>query len=227
MIGQLIWTGERRFRIRLTRERVQGVVVIRAELPGLPGDRGAARRKERGLHLLEREGCGRLLSTDTEEELPGVSTRPLWQSVAAPLTLSLFQKHGQRPELARVALEGDRVTRPLFTACCQLITAVRGISLSDCPGSEELAWWLERQYGVPVSSGGGDVTVRFQPGGTEGSGCLALGDPVPSPPGFSLALKEETLPEDYPRLPLMAVLLEEGRIRPEQVQVVLEKKDEV
>ena len=196
-------------------------------LPGLPGDRGAARRKARGLYLLEREGCGRLLSADAEEELPGVSTRPLWQSVAAPLALSLFQKHGQRPELARVALEGDRVTRPLFTACCQLITAVRGISLSGCPGSEELAWWLERHYGVSVSSGGGDVTIRFQPGGAAGNDCLALGEPVPSPPGFSLALKEDRLPEEYPRLPLMTVLREEGRISPEQVRVVLENKDGV
>ncbi|MCI8537442.1 MAG: hypothetical protein HFF18_02110 [Oscillospiraceae bacterium] len=220
MIGQLIWTGERRLRVRLTQERVRGALVIRAELPGLPEDRGAARRKARGLYLLEREGCGRLLSPG-EEALPGVSTRPLWQSVAAPLALSFFQRHGQRPELARVALEGDRITRPLFTACCQLITAVRGISLARCPGSEELAWWLERQYGVPVSSGGGDVTVRFRPG-PGGGDCLALGGEVPSPPGFSLALKEEQLPEEYPRLPLMTVLLEEGRIRPDQVRVVPE-----
>ena len=35
-------------------------------------------------------------------------------------------------------------------------------------------------------------------------------------------MKEEQLPEEYPRLPLMTVLLEEGRIRPEQVRVVPE-----
>ncbi len=220
MIGQLVWTGERRLRIRLKRETVCGIAILRAELPGAPEDLGAPRRRERGLWLLEREGCRRLMEGAGSAELPSVSTRPLWQSVAAPLTLSFFQKHGQRPERARVALESDRVTRPLFTACCQLITAVRSISLSQCHGSEELAWWLERQYGVPVTSGGGDVTVRFVPGMGEAGACLPLGEKAPSLPDFTLDLKDESLPGDYPKLPLMTVLLEEGRIRPEEVKVV-------
>ena len=220
MIGQLVWTGERRLWIRLKRETVCGISILRAELPGAPEDLSAPRRRERGLWLLEREGCRRLMEGVDSAELPSVSTRPLWQSVAAPLTLSFFQKHGQRPERARVALEGDRVTRPLFTACCQLITAVRSISLSQCHGSEELAWWLERQYGVPVTSGGGDVTVRFIPGPGAAGACLPLGEEAPSLPDFTLDLKDAVLPEDYPRLPLMTVLLEEGRIQPEEVKIV-------
>lgn len=220
MIGQLVWTGERRLRTRLKRETVCGISILRAELPGTPDDPGAPRRKERGLWLLEREGCRRLMEGTDAAELPFVITRPLWQSVAAPLTLSFFQKNGQRPERARVALESDRVTRPLFAACCQLITAVRGISLSHCRGSEELAWWLERQYGVPVTSGGGDVTVRFTPGMGEPGACLPLGEDAPSLPDFTLDLKDGTLPGDYPKLPLMTVLMEEGRIHPKEIQIV-------
>ena len=220
MIGQLIWTGERRFRTRFRLESVCGISILRAELPGSPDDPGALRRRERALRRLEQEGCRRLMELSDQAQLPPVSTRPLWQSVAAPLTLSFFQKHGQRPERARVALESDRVTRPLFSACCQLIPAVQSISLSPCRGDEELAWWLERQYGVPVTSGGGDVTVRFIPGSGSQDSCLPLGEDIPCLPDFTLDWKNGTLPEDYPRLPLLTVLWETGRIRPEDLRVV-------
>lgn len=220
MIGQLIWTGERRFRTRFRVESICGIPILRAELPGLPDDPGAPRRKERALRRMEQEGCRRLMEPSDQAQLPPVSTRSLWQSVAAPLTLSFFLKHGQRPERARVALESDRVTRPLFSACCQLIPAVRSISLSPCLGDEELAWWLERQYGVPVTSGGGDVTVCFTPGPGPAGACLPLGEEVPFLPDFTLDWNAGTLPENYPKLPLLSVLWETGRIRPEDLRVV-------
>lgn len=218
MVGQLMWTGERRLRVRLREERVRGMVVLRAELPGREDQRGAERKRERGLQLLEEQGCRQLL--EPEGGLPTVPTRGLWQSVAAELTLSFFQRWGQRPEKAMVALSGERITRPLFDTCCRLIPAVRGIALTPCPGSEELAWWLERHYGMPVSAGGGDVTVRFRPGEGERGASLDLGEERPAPEGFTLALREEGLPEDLPALPLMAAMQASGRLRPEEIRVV-------
>jgi hypothetical protein len=145
--------------------------------------------------------------------------------MAAPLVLSFFRQNGQRPERASVALEGDRVSRPLFDACCQLVSQVRSLSLAPCPGSEELAWWLERQYGMPVSAGGGDVTVRFAPGESGARPCLALGEPEPEPPGFTLEWRGGTLPEEYPRLPLLTLLWESGKVRAEEMEVVFQIGD--
>ena len=218
MVGQLVWTGEWRLGVRVREEEIRGVRVLLAELPGRADQRGAPRRQERGLRMLRQMGCRQLL--EPGGELPSVPTRRLWQSVAAELTLSFFQRWGQRPEKAMVALSGDRITRPLFDACCRLIPAVRGIALTPCPGSEELAWWLERHYGVPVSAGGGDLTVRFQPGEGERGACLALGEERPAPEGFTLALREEGLPEDLPALPLMAAMQAAGRLKPEEIQVI-------
>ena len=222
MIGQLVWTGRRLWRPRLAEDCVRGLPILRAELPGTSGDRRAPRRWLQGAQLLRRQGCGRLLLTGGSPAaplLPPVSTRALWQQMAAPLALAFLRQAGIPPERAVVTLRGDRVTRPLFQACCQLMGAVRALSLDIPRGGEELAWWLERQHGVPVLSGRGDVGLCFAPR-QEDAQQLALWPELPALPGFTLSLRSGALPEGYPALPLLAALLEEGRVTPDEVQVL-------
>lgn len=226
MLGRLVWTGERRPRIYLREEHIRGLTILRAELPGHPDSRGAEGRRSKGLRRLERAGAHRLLLPEQEAGLePGINpviTRPLWQQMAAPLAVTAIAAAGAQPERTVVALRSEQVTQPVFHTCCRLMGAVRALSLSVPGGGEELAWWLERHYGVPVLAEGGDVTLCFSPD-DPGADRFLLGEEQPAPAGYTVALKEgcpALIPEDCPTLPLLAALLEEGKVRTEELRVV-------
>ena len=228
MLGRLVWTGEWRPYIALREEQICGLTILRAELPGREDAHRAAARWSKGVRRLERAGVRRLVELGQQPPGAGVewvSTRLLWQQMAASLAVTAIHSAGGRPERAVVALHSERVTQPVFQTCCRLMGAVRALSLTVPTGGEELTWWLERQYGVPVLSDGGDVTLCFSPEQGGGDRFL-LGEEQPEPRGFTIGLKEDceaVLPRDCPTVPLLAALLEEDRVRLEQMRVEREK----
>ena len=91
------------------------------------------------------------------------------------------------------------------------------------PGEgEELAAWLREEYGAAVLPPGtaADVTACFGPaGGESGGAVLRLYGPAPQLDGLRLLPEEGTLPPGLAPLPLLALLWECGRLRPEQIRI--------
>lgn len=220
MVGYLYHTGARG-RVRLESYSVRGLTVLSARLPGTAERRGDRRRTARALRLLGRAGCRRLLAPCAlDPALPVVHTGHLWQAMAVPLALAALRQRGIPPERAVLALRGDRPTRPYRQACLQLARQVRALCL-QLEGGETLGWQLQRQLGVPLlPAEEAALTLSFCPGGGSESACLCLGGEDPAVDGFTLDLPGLALPPGCPTLPLLAALLDAGRLPLEEVQVL-------
>ncbi len=210
MLGYVMeWEGRR---IRLWEEDVLGLPLLELELP----QNASPRWENRARRLLERQGVRRLLCPTAG--LPGVSTRSLWQSMSAPLALAWLRRNRLNPQKSVVAVSAG-LHHPLVLPLCQrLAPQVRAIAL-DIPQWDDFAWTLERQLGLPVLRGEGDVTVCLSPA-PAGENRLLLGDSCPSPPGFSLGVEGCPLPGHLPALPLLAALRDSGRISAEDLRLI-------
>ena len=151
-----------------------------------------------------------------------VETEPFCQAMAVPLALAALRRARILRAQATVALAGPRVSRPLFAAAEALCPQVRRLVV-DVPGEgEELAAWLREEYGAAVLPPGtaADVTACFGPaGGESGGAVLRLYGPAPQLDGLRLLPEEGTLPPGLAPLPLLALLWECGRLRPEQIRI--------
>lgn len=218
MVGYLHFTGRRGW-VQLWRHEILGLTLLEARLPGTPEGRLARRRMARGLARLERAGCRRLLTPcPLAPDYPSVHTRSLWQSMAAPLALAALHQRNLEPRQAVVAIHGERMTRNYIRACVLLAREVKALSLS-LEREEAFCWNLQQELGLPLVEGGGAVTLSFLPGVSRPA-YFALGDEDPSIPGYALHLPGLTLPEGCPQLPVLAALLEAGRLPLASVQVV-------
>ena len=83
MIGYLVWKNGG-WRIRYYEEEINGVHILRAEVPGTPHTARGGRLQRKAMEVLRRNGVSRFLNP----ELVGarkVATGPLWRAMAAPL----------------------------------------------------------------------------------------------------------------------------------------------
>ncbi|MGM9537260.1 MAG: hypothetical protein ACI3VN_02900 [Candidatus Onthomonas sp.] len=217
-MGYIHFTG-RRGRVQLWRHEVLGLTVWEARLPGTEESRLARRRIFRGLDRLEEAGCRRLLSPCPQvPHYPLVHTRSLWQAVAAPLALAALRELGLELRKAVVALHGERMTRSYVRTCVLLAREVKALSLS-LEREETFCWDLQRELGLPLVEGAGAVTLSFLPGVARPA-YFPLGAEDPSVPGFRPFLPGLELPPDCPELPVLAALLEAGRLPLAEVQVL-------
>lgn len=218
MVGYMHFTG-RRGRIQLRQHQALGLTVWEARLPGTAESRLARRRMSKGLDRLEDAGCRRLLSPcPLAPYYPRVHTRSLWQAMAAPLALSSLREQGIDPRRAVVALHGDRMTRTYIRTCMALAREVKALSLS-LEREETFCWNLQQELGVPLVEGGGAVTLSFLPGVCRPA-YFPLGDEDPDISGFQLVLPGLELPERCPVLPVLAALLDAGRLPLSSAMVV-------
>ena len=232
MVGIVALEARKGRRPVLEEEAVLGMPVLRAGVPAPPGLREAKlrRRTMRGAAELIRAGVRRVL---TAEDFPcwpvleaaglrPVDAGPFCQTIAAPLVLAGLRRAQVLRTRATVALAGPRVSRPLFAAAAALCPQVRYLVV-DVPGEgEELAAWLREEYGAAVLPPGtaADVTACFGPaGGESGGAVLRLYGPAPQLDGLRLLPEEGTLPPGLAPLPLLALLWECGRLRPEQIRI--------
>lgn len=220
MIGYLHFTGCRGW-AQLWRHEILGLTVLEARLPGTPEGRQARRRMAKGLARLEKAGCRRLLSPCPQApDFPVVHTRSLWQAMAAPLALAALEQMGVNPRQAVVAFHGDRMTRSYIRTCILLSREVKALSLS-LEREDAFCWNLQQELGLPLVEGSGTVTLSFLPGVSRRS-YFSLGDEDPVIGGFSLHLPGLQLPPGCPELPVLAALLEAGRLPLSSVQVLPE-----
>ncbi|MCD7761546.1 MAG: hypothetical protein LUH16_07220 [Clostridiales bacterium] len=210
MVGYLHFAGHGH-RVRLTAHNILGLAVWEARLPGSPGSPLARRRMAKGLDELEEAGCRRLLSPcPLVPCYPMVHTRSLWQAVAAPLILADLRQRGLEPCRSVVAVRGDRMTRSYLRTCQALAREVKALSLSLLR-QETFCWNLQQELGVPLVEGGAAATLSFLPGQWR-PGFFPLGDEDPSMGSWRLELPGLTLPDGCPSLPVLAALLDAGRL---------------
>lgn len=217
MIGYLVWKTKG-WRIRYYEEVINGVHLLRAEVPGGPCTARGVRLQRKALEVLGRNGVTRFLNPALAG-VQSVATGPLWRALAAQLALTELAAQGIPHEEALVALHAGRVDRSVVTCCTALASEVRALSL-DIPDCEGLAWALQRRFGIPVLEQGGDLTLCFS--GQE-RGIDLRGD-TPQPAGFSLGCSGLVLPEHCPPEPTLAYFVEQGVLHLPDIRVVAARR---
>lgn len=218
MVGYLHFTAHRG-RVRLETHQVLGMNVFEVRLPGREDQRSASKRVQKGLRLLENAGCKRLLAPCSEPSpLPLVHTRALWQTMAPALALADLQSQGLDPRRSVAALCSDRLSRSFLRTCRLLSREVKALSIS-LDGSDRLEWQLQQELGIPLIQGGGDVTLSFLPGVCR-KHYYSLGNADPVIPDCQIMLEGLCLPDGCPTLPLLAALLDSGRLPLSQLYLV-------
>lgn len=229
MTGHIVPGGEGRLLVRLAREQVLGLPLLRGEVPG---SGFTARRVRRTARALRRHGVTRVLAPEdfpfweetAAQGLRPVETGELCRALAAPIALAALEADGVPPRLAAVALRGDRVTRSLREAALALCPAVRQLLVEVPAGGEALRQRLRREFGLPAVEGGpgrpAHLTLCFSPpGGMERGRIADLSGDWPALPEYRFGLAEGALPEDAAALPLLSALWQAGRLTAESIAV--------
>ena len=233
MVGIMAWKAEKGRRVRVERDWLLGLPCQRATVPVREGmrERTRLRRVARGARELVRRGVRRVL---TQAEFPcwealeeaglrSVETEAFCQMLAPALALAALRCQDRRPEQAAVLLSGTGVSPALLRAAEQLCPQVRDFMVDAGEEGEELAAWLRAEFGAAVRPPEGmkaDVTLCFGPSPAAGETVFRLCGPTPDLAGFLPAVRGEMLPAGLDRLPLLALLWEEGRIGQEQLNVL-------
>ncbi|MCD7917089.1 MAG: hypothetical protein LUF84_01290, partial [Clostridiales bacterium] len=142
-------------RPRYYEESVCGLPLLRVELPRRWNGRrvGAVLRRAGVRYALNLPETGAILP-----EPPLISTRSLWQSVAAELALAELTRRGIPWGEASVGVLSSRTTKEVWDTLERLSGRVRALAL-NLPERERVALRLQRDSGVPVLAGPGDVTL--------------------------------------------------------------------
>ena len=118
-------------------------------------------------------------------------------------------------------LSGRRVSHALFQAAELLCPRVRYLSVDAGAEGEELAAWLRAEFGAavrPPEDAGADVALCFGPEEAPGRTMFHLWGKDPDLAGFVPIPAAGGLPAGLDRLPLLALLWEEGRIQVKQLR---------
>ena len=229
MIGHIVPGAGDRLLVRLTREEIYGLPLLRGETPG---DRLTVRRVRRTAAALRKKGVVRALApegfpfweTVLKQGLRPVETGELCRALAAPIALAALEGEGIPPHLASVLLRGERVTRALRAAALELCPRVRQLLVEAPAGGEALRQQLRQEFGLPAVEGhaGREVhlTLCFsRPDGTRPGRTADLSGETPAPAGCRFGLRQGALPEDAAALPLLSVLWTSGRLERDEISV--------
>ena len=228
MTGHIVPGGEGRLLVRLVREQVLGLPLLRGEVPG---SGFTARRVRRTARALRRRGVPRVLPQEDfhsgeeveAEALRLEEPRGICRALAAPIALAGLEAEGVPPRLAVVALRGNRVTRSLREAALALCPVVRQLRVEVSAGGEGLRPPRRREVGrrvVERAGGGGRLSLWFSAPKEQPAGrTVDLSGDHPAPEGYCFRLAEKALPEDTAALPLLSALWSAGRMTTESMVV--------
>lgn len=213
MLGRIRWSDERR--IRAEQEFLMGMRIQVLYLPRC--ERGLERRMRKGVDLLKAYRVNRVLVPPDfvwwpllkQLGLRPVETRSLRCTLVSDWVKTVMESAGILPQRAVVRLNGERETSDVLLAAHQLCPIIRNLVI-DVPGGEKLTAQLRREYGIPVlpaKSARADLTVWFEEG--------------PVLKGASFGLKDCNLPLDCEVLPLLSALWECGRIKTEDIAILI------
>lgn len=179
-------------------ERVLGMPLVRLEV-----SKTALRKLDR---QLKRARVDRLL-----EQEP---TLGLWRARAVECCLLLLEGKGLLPTRSSVEFFSCSPLSP--APILPFLPHVKTISLS-APNGDELAWTLQREYGVAARLGAGDISVCFSP--ARRSLALPLYEPQPAVPGLELWAQGLDLPPDCPTQGAIAALVSRGKLEQNAVKI--------
>lgn len=229
MTGHIVPGAGNRFLVRLSRERLLGLPLLRGEVPGREL---TPRRVRRAARALRKAGVVRVMAPEgfplweeiLAQGLRPVETGELCRSLAVPVTLAALAGDGVPLRQASVTLQGDRVTRALRAAAMELCPQVRQLLVEVPAGGEELQRELSREFGLPVVEGGPErqthLTLCFSPSGRAGRGRIAdLSGETPALTEYRFSLREGALPGDAAALPLLSALWASGRLERSDIAV--------
>ena len=229
MTGHIVPGAGNRFLVRLSRERLLGLPLLRAEVPGKSL---TPRRVRRTARALRKAGVVRVLAPEEfplwnevlAQGLRPVETGELCRALAVPVTLAALAGDGVPLRQASVTLQGDRVTRALRAAAMELCPQVRQLLVEVPAGGAELQRELSREFGLPVVEGGPErqthLTLCFSPSGRVGRGRIAdLSGETPALAEYRFSLREGALPGDAAALPLLSALWASGRLERSDIAV--------
>lgn len=213
MLGWIRWSEEHK--IRFEQELILGLPLLVLYLP--KRERGQERRVRKGAHLLTGHRVTRVLTPPqfawwpilTQMGLRTVETQSLRCRLAPTWVRAVMTAAGIRAEQAVLRLSGSRETPDMALAAHRLCPLVRNIVI-DVPNGEHLAAQLRREYGLPilpVRSTRVDLTLYFDSG--------------PVLEGAAFVLDGENLPTDCETLPLLSVLWECGRVKTEDIKILV------
>lgn len=220
MYGLLKQSSNARWRIKISRIELCGIVLSVAEIP-----KGKLRRRgkilRRAARRMYRQGVRRvLLSPDEEwwpilarEGLKPVDTSELCKAVAAPLAIDILKVRGWNPEKAVVVLSERRAGRYLIRAADILAKEVRSLVFDIPDGGESLAEWLHTEYGIPIVPPGilrPSLTVAFDKPEREEGVTLRLFEERPDLMGAEIWGEGVKLPDGIDPISMLAAMLECG-----------------
>lgn len=222
MTGHIVPGSGNRFLVRLSRERLLGLSLLRGEIPG---SALTPRRVRRTARALRKAGVVRVLAPEgfplweevLAQGLRPVETGELCRALAVPVALAALAGDEVPLRQASVTLQGDRVTRALRAAAMELCPQVRQLLVEVPAGGEELQRELNREFGLPVVEGGPErwthLTLCFSPPGEGRRGRIVdLSGETPGLAEYRFNLREGALPGDAAALPLLAALWASGRL---------------
>lgn len=233
MVGIMEWKEERGRRVRMERDWLLGLPCQRVTVPVREEmrERVRLRRVAKGARELVRRGVRRVLTPAAfpywdalnEAGLRSVDPEAFSQALAVPLTLAALARQDCAPERAAVLLSGRRVDHAVFRAAETLCPMVRHLSVDAGDEGEELADWLRAEFGAAVRPAGGteaNVALCFGPEIAPARTVFRLWGPEPDLAGFLPVLAAGGLPSGLDRLPLLALLWEEGRVSVKQLRIL-------
>ena len=229
MTGHIVPGTGNRFLVRLSRERLLGLPLLRGEVPGKDL---TPRRVRRAARALRKAGVVRVLAPEgfplweeiLAQGLRPVETGELCRTLAVPIALAALAGDGVPIRQASVALRGDRVTRALRAAALELCPLVRQLLVEVPAGGEGLQRELSREFGLPVVEGGPErrahLTLCFSPpkGGERGR-VTDLSGETPGLEEYRFSLRDAALPGDAAVLPLLSALWASGRLERDDIVV--------
>ena len=155
-----------------------------------------------------------------------MSTLPLRRVLAADWVSWLLQLREEPGSGARVLVTADGLSAAAVRTVTELALRCRYLLLAVPFGGEELCRRLRREYGVSVLLNPGEeqaecaVHVAFDPTESRGRSFLPLYDEtLPLPPLLLPPEMEARLPAGMNRGALISVLLEQGALRPGEVNL--------
>lgn len=226
MVGLLVWEDHGVTHVDAQVISLFGVSFYRVALS--PRSLLLSYRLKKGAALLAQQGVRRLLVGDpfphwsyfTPCGIRAVDGLSTLQGLAGDILLSRFQQEEIAPHTASVALDFPRVDPTLTQVAIQLAPHVAHLVLPKEGGGVRLQEKLFHQFGLAPcpSLRHPTATLIFSQKPPQIQG-ISLQFHQVQGSGFShLSLQDEELPEDFPPLPTLSLLLQRGAVKKSQLK---------
>lgn len=225
MIGRVYWQNFGRFRVQGKQGYCHQLPLYEVGLWG-QGRLLPLRLKQAG-RLFQRQGIGQILTpTDfphwdvlKKEGISPYEPLPQLQALGDVILQRRLETCGIAPENATIALWGD--SPALKKVALSLCPWVKNLMILAPRQKDSLERLLYEEYGMApcASTTQVDGVISFVPPPDEKTGLIIQLDQVSSPDFCGIQLKNQDFPPDCHPLSLLALLLETGKAKREELEI--------